>query len=459
MRTTSNGSACGDPVRITAAAGALAVTVVLAVLALVAGSAPAARAEAAAPERPFHWGVASSGFQVEGSNPDSNWRRYVEANQGNGEVDPVGDAADFWNRYEEDIANAASMGVNTYRISVEWARIEPREGEFDQAALEHYDRIIGSIRAHGMTPMITMLHYVYPGWLADRGGFLDPEAPELFGRFADLITKRWGGDGTMWVTFNEPLVFYGHEVEIGAIDVTDMGRFLDAVVEAHGYGYRAAHAADPDAMVTTNEAFLPAVTGITDMMLLDRVRDQLDFVGIDYYYGVSLDNLTAIHAAVADFGRVRPQPDAVYEAVRHFAEAFPGKPIYFVENGMPTVDGERADGAERGDFIRDTVFWLQRAIADGYPVIGYNYWSITDNYEWGDYSARFGLYRVDILGDPSKTRTPTSGVDAYRDVIANGGVAEGYQPVFGTAFCSAARIPDSCIDPPDPAGPLARIGG
>ncbi|WP_448851008.1 glycoside hydrolase family 1 protein [Corynebacterium sp. 335C] len=457
MSTTPSGCARRIHAHAPAAAGA-AVAAILAALALVVCLAQPTKAEAAA-ERPFHWGAASSGFQVEGSNPDSNWLRYVEANQGNGEVDPVNDAVDFWNRYEEDIANAASMGVNTYRISVEWARIEPQEGVFDEAVLEHYDRIIGTIRAHGMTPMITMVHYVYPGWLADKGGFLAPDAPELFGRFAEVVTQRWSGGGTMWVTFNEPLVFFGHEVEIGMLGVQDMAPFLDAIVEAHGYGYRAAHAADPEAMVTTNEAFLPAVTGITDMMLLDRVRDELDYVGIDYYYGVSLDNLTAAYAAAADFGRVRPQPDGAYEAIRHFAEAFPGKPIYFVENGMPTVNGTRADGAERGDFVRDTIFWIQRAIADGYPVIGYNHWSITDNYEWGDYSARFGLYQVDILDDPSLTRKPTSGVDAYREVISNGGVPEGYHPVFGAAFCSMARVPDSCLNPPAVDGPLARIGG
>lgn len=83
----------------------------------------------------FHWGVATSGFQVEGSNPDSNWKRYVDATSPSGQTDPVGDAVDFWNRYEEDIANAAAMGVNTFRLSVEWARIEPAKGEYDDDAL------------------------------------------------------------------------------------------------------------------------------------------------------------------------------------------------------------------------------------------------------------------------------------------------------------------------------------
>ncbi|WKD60308.1 Beta-glucosidase A [Corynebacterium ciconiae DSM 44920] len=439
-------------------------TVALAVASPLSAPAAHAAAESDSTGSGFHWGVASSGFQVEGSNPDSNWLRYVEENQGNGKVDPVNDAVDFWNRYEEDIANAAAMGANTYRISVEWARIEPEPDRWDEEALAHYDAIINTIRSHGMTPMITMVHYVYPGWLVDRGGFLSDEAVAQFSDFADLITQRWGtpaagqgGEDTMWVTFNEPLVFFGHEVEIGLIKAWDMPRFLNNVVAAHNAGYDAAHRANPNAMVTANEAFLPAVTGLADKVFLNRIKDKLDYVGIDYYYGLALNNLSAIHAASADFAAVRPQPDGIYEAITHFAGAFPGKPIYIVENGMPTNNGTRADGADRGDFIRDTIFWIQRAIADGYPVIGYNAWSITDNYEWGDYSARFGLYQVDILDDPTLTRRPTSGVEAYRELVSSGGVSEGYRPVNPPAFCSASTIPTSCFNPPAVDGPLARL--
>lgn len=229
------------------------------------------------------------------------------------------------------------------------------------------------------------------------------------------------------------------------------------MAKAHRAGYEAAHRADPQAMVTTNEAFLPAVTGITDMMLLNRVADAVDYIGIDYYYGVALNNLTAIHAASADFGAVRPQPEGVYEAIQHFGKAFPEKPIYIVENGMPTSNGVRADGVTKAQFLRDTVFWLQRAVADGYNVIGYNHWSLVDNYEWGDYTARFGLYQVDVLTDPSLSRTATSGVEAYREVIAAHGVPTGYQPVLPQGFCSLATIPDTCLRPADPTGPMALL--
>ena len=443
------------------------ITAVLAAVVLVAvlPQAPRAGAEAAGagPGEPvaegFHWGVATSGFQVEGSNPDSNWKRYVDATSPGGEVDPVGGAVDFWTRYPEDIARAAAMGVNTFRLSVEWARIEPAPGVYDDEALAHYDRIIDSIRDHGMVPMITMVHFTYPGWLADRGGMLSGDAVEAFGRFSELITQRWAGDGTLWVTLNEPLVFFKHEMTIGRVGFQDFSRFLDQIEAAHRLGYAAAHRADPDAMVTMNEAYLPLATDFTDTLIGDRVADVVDYVGIDYYYGVALNNLTTINAAWDDFAAVRPQPEVIYEAIKHYAQSYPGKPIYIVENGFPTDNGARADGVDRGDFLRDTAFWLQRAVADGYPVIGYNQWSLVDNYEWGSYSPRFGLYQVDVLTDPALERTPTSGVDAYREIIAGGGVGPDYRPVLPGGWCSLSVIPDSCLNPVLVDGPRATLGG
>lgn len=444
--------------RITTALAAVVLVAMTPQVPLAAAEEPGAGRGAPVAEG-FHWGVATSGFQVEGSNPDSNWKRYVDAASPGGEVDPVNNAVDFWNRYAEDIANAAAMGANTFRLSVEWARIEPAPGEYDDEALRHYDRIIDTIRGHGMTPMITMVHFVYPGWLADRGGMLSDEAVPAFGRFADLITERWAGDGTMWVTFNEPLVFFKHEMTIGRVAITDFSRFLDQIEAAHRLGYAAAHRADPEAMVTMNEAYLPLATEFTDSLIGDRVADVVDYVGIDYYYGVALNNLTAINAAWDDFAAVRPQPEGIYEAIKHYAQAYPGKPIYIVENGMPTDNGVRADGVKRGDFLRDTAYWLQRAVADGYPVIGYNHWSLVDNYEWGDYSPRFGLYQVDVLTDPTLERRPTSGVDAYRQVIADGGAGPDYRPVMPGAWCSLATIPDSCLNPVTVEGPRATLAG
>lgn len=408
--------------------------------------------------KPFRWGVATSGFQYEGSNPDSNWKRYVDSASARGEVDPVNNAVDFWNRYEEDISNAAAMGLNTFRIGIEWARIEPRQGQWDEAALQHYDRIIQAIRDHGMTPMLTMEHYVYPGWLADQGGFLSDGAAQAFGRYAELITQRWAGNGTMWITFNEPIVFLTEDLEAGMLQIQDAPKFFDHMVEAHKLAYAAAHRADPKALVAANESFFPTIDNLTDQAFFDRVKDQLDFVGIDYYGTVALNDFSTLNQFLGDASTAKLQPVGLYESIKRYANRY-HKPIYIVEIGMPSNNGQRADGVESPDFIRDTVYWVQRAVADGYDVIGYNYWSLDDNYEWGSYTPRYGLYQVEVLTDPSLARVARPGVAAYRDVVVNGGVAEGYRPVLpgNHLLCSLSDPPYSCVQPPSEDGPLARL--
>jgi beta-glucosidase len=102
------------------------------------------------------------------------------------------------------------------------------------------------------------------------------------------------------------------------------------------------------------------------------------------------------------------------------------------------------------------VFWLQRAKADGIPIIGYNYWSLVDDYEWGSYRSRFGLFTVDALDDPWLKRMPTDGVEAYTQITLLGGTAPRYRPVLPPAKCSSTVGRDSCA-PLDPNGPIATL--
>ncbi|RAV31137.1 family 1 glycosylhydrolase [Corynebacterium heidelbergense] len=473
MRIVAPGRAFAQRVNSFLVASAVAVTFTVGGGGVaVAGDATTARgtgqAASAAREDGFHWGVATSAFQVEGSNADSNWSRYAAGDREEPgglpgttkHFDGVRNAVDFRHRYKEDIANAASLGINTFRLSVDWARLEPRPGYFDPAEVAYYDDVMAEIRNHGMTPMITMLHYVYPGWVVDGGGISGDLARAEFTRFSEFITKRWGGagSGTMWVTLNEPFVFFNHDVEIGLAQIGDLPRYLNTMAELHEIGYRAAHAANPGAQVTTNFAFMPTVTPGQYQIFQKRLEPFLDYVGIDYYYNVSLGNLSATYAAFGDFAKVTPEADGIYYALRQYQQLFPGKPLYIVENGVPTDNGApRADGYAPEDYLQDVVYWLQRAKADGIPVIGYNHWSLVDNYEWGDYSPRFGLWRVDVKEDPSLTRRETPSVPAYRDVVRQGGMPEGYRLHRPAAFCSLAAGVDSCSRPAPSDGPTVEL--
>ncbi|MEV4254612.1 family 1 glycosylhydrolase [Spirillospora sp. NPDC049652] len=403
---------------------------------------------ASAPRVPanFLWGVATSGFQAEGSFPDSNWTRYI-ARRKSGIKDPYKKAVDFRHRYPEDIARARALGVKVFRTSVEWARVEPRRGYRDPAALAYYDDLVRRIRAAGMRPMLTLDHWVYPGWVADQGGWRNRRTVADWLEQARFVVHRYRRMGVIWITFNEASQYLVHEYSDAPLTVPQGGVMKAALVKAHRAAYDLIHRIDPGAMVSSNVAYGTVLNSLMDAVLFDQVTDKLDFVGVDYYYGASVTNTTAFNAGNGRPWKVDPEPDGLYHVLRNYHRRLPKLPLYVVENGFVTDDGKpRPDGYTRAQHLRDHVYWLQRAIGDGVKVIGYNYWSLTDNYEWGSYRPRFGLYTVDALTDPELARRPTDAVAAYRAIIARGGVPAGYTPVRPPARC-AFEEPSTCLVP------------
>ncbi|MFF2083305.1 family 1 glycosylhydrolase [Nocardia sp. NPDC058176] len=427
----------------------LLATLALTVAALLTASTSPALARPPAPDRiapvgpEFLWGVAASGFQAEGDAPDSNWRRYAESGATD---DPYLDSVDFRNRYRSDIALAADLGVRVYRIGIEWARLQPQPGAWDEAGFAFYDDVVEAIVEAGMRPMLTLDHWVFPGWAVDRGGWRDPEIVANWLANARRVVDRYGAADPLWVTFNEPTIYLVNELRHGGIGAADVLTMGERITQAHNSIYDYIHQVRPGAQVTSNVAYIPAVDDAVSGPILDRIADRLDYIGIDYYYGYSPTNLQ-----VPDLERLWTMPlqaEGIYYALDHYARRFPGRPLYIVENGIPTENGlPRPDGYTRADSLRDTVYWVQRAVADGIPVLGYNYWSLTDNYEWGSYTPRFGLYTVDVLTDPTLTRRPTDAVAAYREIATTGGVAADYRPTRPPAACSLVDLPASCTDP------------
>ncbi|MGN2639481.1 family 1 glycosylhydrolase [Nocardia takedensis] len=393
----------------------------------------------------FLWGVAASGYQSEGHAPDSNWSRYVAQGK---TTDPYLNTVDFYTRYRSDIALAADLGVRVYRVGIEWARLQPAPGVWDENGFRFYDDLIAAIRAAGMRPMLTLDHWVYPGWEVDRGGWASPDIVADWTANARRVVDRYAAVDPLWVTFNEPAVYVLNETRHGGIAPTAVPAMFDRIAQAHNAIYDHIHAVQPGAMVTSNVAYIPAAEDVVNgATLVSRIADRLDYIGIDYYYGLSPDSLTSGYD-FTDLWKNPLQSEGIYYALAHYARLYPGKPLYIVENGMPTENGRpRADGYTRADNLRDTVYWLQRAKADGIDVIGYNYWSITDNYEWGSYTPRFGLYTVDVLTDPTLTRTPTDAVAAYTAITRAGGVAPDYRPTRAPAACSFVDAVASCADP------------
>ncbi|MFQ6395715.1 family 1 glycosylhydrolase [Nocardia sp. KC 131] len=422
---------------------------VLAAITTVAQGAPAS----ARPEPPtqvtplgadFLWGVAASGYQSEGHAPDSNWSRYVAAGKTD---DRYENSVDFFSRYQSDIQLAKQLGVKVYRIGIEWARVQPRPGVWDQDGLRFYDNVIEAITAAGMRPMLTIDHWVYPGWEVDRGGWNNPAIVDDWLANARTVVDRYAEADPLWVTFNEPLAYILNELRHGGLSPQSVPAMQDRIAQAHNTIYDYIHSRQPDAMVTSNVAYIPGAEDIVNGPLISKIAAQLDYIGIDYYYGISPDNLAGM-TNLTELWKNPLQPEGIYYALQHYSRAFPGKPLYIVENGMPTENGmPRTDGYTRADDLRDTVYWLQRAKADGINLIGYNYWSLTDNYEWGSYRPRFGLYTVDVLTDPTLTRRPTDAVPAYTAITRSGGVGADYRPTHDPKSCSLVDAVASCTDP------------
>ncbi|MET9491035.1 family 1 glycosylhydrolase [Nocardia sp. NPDC006630] len=396
----------------------------------------------------FRWGVAASGFQSEGHAPDSNWLRYIAANPS---WDPYQNSIDFRSRYPSDIALAAGLGVKVFRVGIEWARLQPTPDAWDENAFAFYDSVVNDIVQAGMQPMLTLDHWVYPGWEADRGGWNNP------GIVADWLTNmrkvvdRYAVRNPVWVTINEPVAYIMHEVRLNNTDADTM---LDRVGDAHNQIYDYIHQVQPNAQVTSNVGYVAGAESEVNGPLMDRIGDKLDFIGVDYYFGYEPPRSNAVAQpdgsapTAVGMWNLPVRPEGIYYALQHYSKLFPSKPLWVVENGMPTEAGNpRADGYTRSDHMRDTVYWLQRAKADGMNVVGYNYWSITDNYEWGSYAPRFGLYTVDVRADGNLTRQPTEAVDTYRQIVARNGVPASYVPVRGPSDCGLVDPPASCDSP------------
>ncbi|GAA1482802.1 family 1 glycosylhydrolase [Gordonia sinesedis] len=423
----------------------LVVSLVLALGVGTAGHASAVPPRPAALPADFAWGVSSSGFQSEGSSPDSNWTRYIARTPTAGRV---GTSVDFRHRYATDIELARALGARVYRIGIEWARVEPRPGVVDRRELAYYDDVLRRIVAAGMRPMITLDHWVYPGWMASRGGWVDPRMPDRWLRNARMVVDRFAWYRPLWITINEPTAYLVQEMRTGGLPPAAAPVMLDRLVAVHRAIYDYIHRRQSGARVSSNLAYLPTAEPFVDRGFLDRVRDRLDFVGVDYYYGATPADPSAVNALLERQWLATPAADGIYYALRDLHRRYPRLPLYVVETGMPTRDGaQRPDGYRRADHLRDLVYWVQRARGEGIPVIGLNYWSLTDNYEWGSYTPRFGLYTVDVESDRSLRRRPTDAVDAYRAITAANGVPGEYRPSRPAQTCSLVAAPASCTEP------------
>jgi len=417
----------------------------------------------------FLWGSATSAHQIEGNCFNNNWFQFESAmDEQNRPRIPnhqkAGAACDHWNRYEEDIQLMRSIGLNAYRFSVEWSKVEVEEGVFDDRALAHYEQEVDELRANGIEPMVTLHHFTNPIWFENRGAFLQDNSPAVFGRFIEKIVARLGHKVRFWCTINEPSVYaingyFRGEFPPALKDPKKAARVLRNLLRSHTEAYSIIKRVVPGAQVglalsvfifdppsrwnlidvvtahLINKNFNGSILrylvegkyefsfpGVASDSLESTVRDSFDFVGLNYYtrFYERLD--LSGDDKIAGVIKAPPEkltdmnweiyPEGLYRALKLVRE-YTSKPIYVTENGL-------ADDSDtkRAKFIEDHLLVLNKAIADGINVKGYFYWSLMDNFEWAyGYSKRFGLYHVDFT---TQERALRKGSEAYLEMIRKG---------------------------------------
>ena len=471
----------------------------------------------------FLAGVATSGYQSEGGyngpgQPMNNWAGLEAA----GRVARTGLAVDFWNRYWDDLSLCEGMGLNAFRLSLEWARVQPttrseadRAPAFDLNALDAYAERIAACRKAGMEPVLTLQHFTHPAWLG-VDAWLDDATPAAFEEFArtavvhvnERLISVHGQNPVKWyVTLNEPNMlvlntYMNRHFPGGRESGIDVGvRAYNRLLAAHVRAYNAIHdhyeaKSWPAPQVTMN-TFCSDVYWSENMLLdllclrengiapgdlaghfesrardlraallsaelacrgdffawigrgIHRVADYvasraatkegfgffldelarskrvrvLDFLGLDYYDPFlghifrppSFADLEfpsgSLHGHLMDglsskWWDWHVLPGGLSAFCRYYAKAFPGRRILIAENGMAQrckVDnsfcGGRRDRVLRSDFLRAHFGEVRQLVAEGVPILGYLHWSLTDNYEWGSFTPRFGLFKIDYEND------------------------------------------------------------
>ena len=368
----------------------------------------------------FLFGTAQSAHQVEGGNVNSDWWAWEHAS-GTPCVEPSGDACDVYHRYGDDITLMAGLGLNALRFGIEWARIEPEEGEFSRAALDHYRRVLLNCREQGLAAIVTFHHFTLPRWLQAKGGFLFDGFPALFERYCRRSAAALGDLIAYACTINEPEGLGEGSFVLGVNppgrkgDINGLWRVAGNVLEAHRRGAAAIRAA---AHVPTGITLaLPdlqyedgATPGEHPVELNARVSDRFfelarddDFIGVQTYTrnrfgpegprGPRVEWGKGLPAETMETTQLGQEvyPQALGNTIRRAWQRTGGTPILVTESGIATAFDER-----RIDFVDAAMREVLACLAAGIEVRSYLYWSLLDNFEWSlGYGPTFGMVAVD----------------------------------------------------------------
>ena len=371
----------------------------------------------------FTWGTATAAHQVEGNNWNNDWWEW-EHRVGTRVKEPSADTCDHYNLYPQDIAMLAKLGFDNYRFSVEWSRIEPEDGEFSQAEINHYRKVLEACHEHNITPVVTLHHFTTPRWVAARGGWVNDSTADLFARFSEKVAKSLGDGVGKWCTINEPNMVSTIGYLLGEFPPGTKSR--EARAKANEV-FCQAHIKARDAVKSVSSAPLGITLAMQEYtinvddeshreaaeskrdMAWDGLEDCfLEVAKGDDYFGVQ----TYTRERFNQDGRIQPdadmrttimgyefRPQALEACIRRAWEKTGHVPIIVTENGIAT-----SDDAERIEYVHGALEGVLNCIQDGIDIRGYTYWSLMDNFEWMyGYGPTFGIVAVDWK---TQVRTP-----------------------------------------------------
>lgn len=374
----------------------------------------------------FYWGAATASYQVEGWNENCDWAEAARK----GRVPPAGRLADHYHRFEEDIDIAKELGHNAHRFSIEWSRIEPREGVWDQEEIEHYRTVLKALKKRQLEPFVTLFHFALPTWFAESGGFERSDSLEIFARYCQKVVAELGDLATHFSTINEPNVYATHGYLYGAwppfkrvrIGWKKVGKedgtsertgakvsFFNLfayfkvsknLAKAHNAAYRAIKEAKPDAKVSVVKHvhyFHANSQGLNILkaklaayfqthIFIKRTKNCLDEIGVNYYRHTKFgDNQDYLYSDM----NWKIYPSGIYGALLSLKRY--NLPLYVAEAGVADADDDI-----RGDYLEVQIKAVAKALDEGVDVRGHMYWSLMDNYEWAlGIDKQFGLVHID----------------------------------------------------------------
>jgi beta-glucosidase len=384
----------------------------------------------------FMWGASTSSYQVEGGNHNqwtvwelahaSERAKSAEGRYGHLPLWPdfkkqmedpqnyvSGRGADHYNRFREDFDLLEKLNLNTFRFGIEWSRLEPEDGRWDENAVEHYREYIDELKKRGIEPVLNIWHWSMPIWFTEKGAFAKRANIKYFERFVEKIAQEYGKSLSYVITLNEPNVYtsFGYLTGVWPPQEKNLARcswvYWNLVV-AHKRSYKILKSHNPKVQVgiasqlaniqakrphnIIDEVCTKSMRYLWNWWFLRRIRRQQDFIGVNYYftdYYTGLFQRRNPSVPLNDLGWYM-EPEGLYPLLLRVWARFK-TPIIITENGVADANDEY-----RRWWIEESIVAMQRALSEGVDLRGYFYWSLLDNFEWGDgYWPNFGLVKVD----------------------------------------------------------------